>query len=196
MCILNIKPHHLFWNCKNNNEYFQILNKIFTFLSHRDVYNVRLVSKLWHTSANGFLHSNCDRESRTLLDMDKFLNESNKPQRKSQPSPNKTPRKILTEPQSGACSVGLGFCWVKTLEILRDTSTLVNLVIRGMNKSMLEYYQRENAFILKSCEDRRTLIYWFFPDGSDKLLIPNPQNNPVPTSLILIGSWYVNSVNN
>jgi len=106
-----------------------------------------------------------------------------------QNSPNKTPRIVLKD--LSECKTG---SLVRALDLLENKRSITTLILRGMNKSMLEFYQYDSNRSnycegAGSCNDRRKVTYWFYPDGYDDLVIPSSKKNPRPTSITVIGSW-------
>jgi hypothetical protein len=153
------------------------------YLPHSDVFNARIVSKKWHSVATDVLHHDCRSYLRTAASaIDDYLDSS---QKSNHSSPNKTPRQVLSSYQSTS--------FMRALQLLQDEPTINTLIVRGINKSLLECFQLGHVIGNngkgRACEDKKRVVYWFYPDGRDELMFCQDKNGPKPTSITVMGSW-------
>lgn len=171
------------------------MGKIFHYLDWSTIFEARKVCNCWRWLTSDYLHQRCSTDECFIADLERRLNSFRKG-RNSPPSPNNRSLHYLGDTPRDTPAFS------KILQIWTSVTKETTLAIVSISRTALEFCQYENRQTTGrrtvSCQKRRQLEYWYYPDGSDDLIYREGQFESKTNLaevlcnidvLLVIGSW-------
>jgi len=138
---------------------------------------------MWHTTVTERLHSLCTSSVPCEVTAANELKYTTSMRHASpQGELDHTSKPLVNQQLSDLSSV---------LTVLHKNPSITKLIIRTMNKPMLDWADRIYHGVSKqrNCREFRRMYYWYFPQGAGVFKRSRRKCGPPPTTLVVLGCW-------